>query len=197
MNFWFGHANSEDDLRIIHEEHGAFQSALGALTLNWADLEKVLRRTLRHYAGVSHEVARALFSGTRAKGAIAFINSIAHNLRIEDSRAQDLKDIFEVVASINNMRDFIVHHIDGSMIESNDDDPRSRKLSDEHAASRMGKVRTVWVSSELVHDMCADITECCWRLQAHWDPTNTPFQPGVGPTGARQPWRYKPPQPVR
>ena len=197
MTIWFSDAANGDIVKIIQEEHDAFLSALGSLTLQWADLEKVLRTTLRVYAGVSPEVGRALFSGTRARTAVNQISAITHNKSIGEDRAGDLKDIFEVINGINTMRDFIVHHVDGSMIESDDDDPRRRKLSDEHAASRIGKGKTVWVDSDMVRDMCADITECCWRLQAHWEPQEKPFQPGVGPTGARLPWRYRPPQPVR
>lgn len=196
MGFWSLDSASEETIRIIEEEHGAFQTSIGALTLHWADLERVLRRTLRHYADVSPEVGRALFSGTRARAAMAQVNSIAHNVGMDADRVADLKEIFEAITSINTMRDFIVHHVDGSMIESNDTDPRKRKLSDEHSASRVGRGKTYWVSSAVVLDMCADIIECCWRLQAHWEPTNSPFQRGVGPTGVPQPWRYRPPQPA-
>lgn len=196
MSWWSLEPTSPEELQVIKEEHGAFQAAIGRLTLDWADLERVLRRVLRHYAGVSAEVGRALFSGTRAKGAIAFINSIAHNTNLAEDRLRDLREVFQVIGPINSMRDFIVHHVDGSMIESSDDDPRVRKVSSAESASRIGGGQTVWVGSALIYDICADITECCWRLQAHWEPTNTPFQQGVGPAGVPQPWRYKPPRPA-
>lgn len=194
MGFWSLDSASEEAVQIIEEEHGAFQTSIGALTLHWADLERVLRRTLRHYAGVSPEVGRALFSGTRARAAMAQVNSIAHNVGMDADRSSDLKEIFEVVSSINTMRDFIVHHVDGSLIESDDNDPRLRKLSDVDSKSRIGMGQTVWIGSALVYDMCHDITECCWRLQAHWE--SGPFRQGVGPSGAPSPWRYKSPQPI-
>lgn len=196
MNLWTLDPVSEDVLHIVQEEHGEFQSALGALTLQWADMERVLRTTLRVYAGVSREVGRALFSGTRARAAMAQINSIAHNTGVQADRTADLKEIFEVVTPINTMRDFIVHHVDGSLIESDETDPKKRKLSDEHWASRVGNGKTFWIGSATVLDMCADLTEGCWRLQAHWEPLDKPFQPGAGPGGVRQPWRYKPPRPA-
>lgn len=196
MDLWTLDPVSEDVLRVVQEEHGEFQSALGALTLHWADMERVLRTTLRVYAGVSREVGRALFSGTRARTAIAQINAISHNTGLQADRAADLEEVFKAITAINTMRDFIVHHVDGSMIESNDDNPTQRKVTDEHWSSRVGNVKTYWVNSAMVRDMCADLTECCWRLQAHWEHPSKPFQPGVGPTGVRQPWRYKPPQPA-
>lgn len=196
MAWWSLDGVSADEIQIVQEEHGKFQSAIGSLTLHWADLERVLRRTLRHYAGVSPEVGRALFSGTRAKGAIDFINSIAHNTNMPADRLNDLTDIFQTIGPINLMRDFIVHYVDGSMIESNSDDPRVRKVSNSDVSSRIGKGKTLWIGSALIQDMCADIAECCWRLQAHWEPTNTPFQRGVGPTGLPQPWRFQTPQPI-
>lgn len=197
MDIWTIGPESADALRVVEKEHGEFKVALGDLTLHWSDAERVLRRTLVIYAGVTHEVGRALFSGTRARAAMAQISSIMHNTDVTPDRASDLKQIFEVMSAINTMRDFIVHHVDGSMIESHDADPTQRKLSDEHWSSRIGKGKTYWISSALVWDMCADLTECCWRLQAHFEPPSKPFQPGVGPTGARQPWRYKPPQPAK
>ncbi len=196
MDLWSFDPVSEDVLRIVQEEHVDFQSALGALTLHWADMERVLRTTLRVYAGVSREVGRSLFSGTRARAAMAQINSIAHNTELQADRVDDLKEIFATVGAINTMRDFIVHHVDGSMIESNDEDPTQRKVTDEQWASWAAKAKTYWVSSSMVRDMCADLTECCWRLQAHWEPIDSPFKRGAGPTGAPVPWRYRPPQPA-
>lgn len=185
-----------DEFRIIQEEHENFKKSLGDLTLNWADLESAIRSVLRHYAGVSTPVARALFSGTRARVAMDMIESIANNTNLDAERANDLNEVFSVVRSLNTMRDFLVHHVDGSMIESSDDNPRLRKLSNFDSVSRPTKGKTFWISSSVVHDMCHDMTECCWRLLAHRDSTE-PFQRGLGPSGAPAPWRYKPPQPVR
>lgn len=196
MDWWSLDPVTDEHLRIVKEEHGKFQAALGALTLDWADLEHVLRRALRHYADVTPEVGRALFSGTRARGAIDAILSIAHNVKLEEGRVKDLEEIFRVIKSINTMRDFLVHHIDGSMIESDDNDPRRRKVSSVETASRIGKGQALWVSSEMVYDMCHDITECCWRLQAHWEKGNDPFRPGRPLPGELVPWRYKHPQPI-
>lgn len=194
---WFNLTPAPDDVyKAIKEEHEEFQKALGALTLAWSDTEKVIRLTLSHYAGVTPEVARALFSGTRAKAAMDMIESISHNTNLEEVRLDDLRDVFPVIRSINTMRDFLVHHVDGSLIESDDNDPRMRKLSNRSATSRAGKGRTYWVSSALIHDMCHDLTECCWRLLAHREVTNHPFQRGFGNSGGPVPWRYKHPQPA-
>ena len=186
----------EEHVRIIKEEHEEFQKALGTLTLAWADLEKVIRATLRHYSGVSRPVAQALFSGVRARVALSMIEAVAHNTEMEVARLEDLKELFPRIKAINTMRDLITHNVDGSMIESDDSDPRRRKLSNNHSTAREGKGQTYWVSSEMLHDMCHDTITCCWRLQAHWEPSNNPFRPDGGPAGELAPWRYKAPQPV-
>ncbi|QIL73279.1 hypothetical protein G7048_24780 [Diaphorobacter sp. HDW4B] len=197
MTGWFNMSSVPDDVyKVIKDEHEEFQRALGKLTLGWADMEKVIRITLRHYAGVTPEVARALFSGTRAKTAMDMIESIAHNTDMEKARIDDLREVFPVISSINTMRDFLVHYVDGSLIESDDNDPRLRKLSNRGASSRVGKGKTYWISSALIYDMCHDLTECCWRLLAHREATNNTFQRGYGASGAPAPWRYKHPQPA-
>lgn len=186
----------DDYYRIVKSEHQEFLRALGHLTLDWADLESAVRAVLKHYAGVSAPVARALFSGTRAKTAMNLIGSIAHNINLDPARLSDLEEVFPVISSINTMRDFMVHHVDGSMIEYDDRDPRFRKLSSVDTSSRQGKGKAYWISSSMVYDMCHDITQCCWRLLAHINKDES-FQPYLDPSGAPIPWRYKPPQPVR
>lgn len=186
----------DEHVRIVKEEHEEFQKSIGALTLYWADLERVIRATLRHYAGVSKPVAKALFSGIRARPALDMIEAIAHNTDLDPARVNDFKDLFPRIRSINTMRDLLVHNVDGSMIESDDLDPRRRKLSNDHSTAREGNGKTYWVGSALVNDMSHDVVKCCWRLQAHWEPGNNPFRPDGGPAGELAPWRYKHPQPV-
>ena len=46
-------------------EHQAFLSELGQLTLAWSDVETVLFKLLKHYAGVTWPIAQALYSGPK------------------------------------------------------------------------------------------------------------------------------------
>lgn len=188
--------NSEDKFSRAREEHNAFLRELGQLTLAWADVETVLFKLLKHYAGVTDEVGRAVFSGTRARAAIGFIRSIADNTTMEPARKADLEEIFSQVLAINSMRDFVVHNIDGSSQEFEDDDPDRRYVTDQRRASRKAKAKTFLVGSSTLGAMREDCIESCWRLHAHWEPRNSPFKPGPGTGGKRSSWKFSPPSPA-
>lgn len=188
--------NREELFAQARTEHEAFVRAIGELTLAWSDLETVLYKLLKHYAGVSEPVGRAIFSGTRAKAAMTFIRAIADNIDMEAPRRADLEEIFAQVTAINTMRDFVVHHVDGSEQESEDNNPAERVLTDELRASRKRNAKRLYVGSATLLAMRGDCLECCWRLHAHWAPATTPFQPGPGTNGVRSPWQFTPPQPV-
>jgi hypothetical protein len=179
------------------EEHEAFLRAIGELTLAWSDLEVVLYKLLKHYAGVSDAVGRAIFSGTRASTMINFLKAIADNTNMEETRKSDLDDIFSHIKAINSMRDFVVHHVDGTRQEFELENPRERVLTDSRRVSRTKNTRRVDVGSHSLIAMRDDIIECCWRLQSHWDHTNEPFKPGAGVHGLRNAWKFKSPQPKR
>jgi hypothetical protein len=186
--------NSEDKFALAKAEHQAFLVELGELTLAWSDVETVLFKLLKHYSGVSWAVAQALFSGTRARSAINFIRAIAENTGMELSRVQDLDEIFKQVLAINTLRDFVVHNVNGSEQEFEDWDPSKRYITDVLRSSRKSKAKTYFVGSATLAAMRHDCVECCWRLHPHWDPQNTPFQPGSG-RNVREPWQFNPPNP--
>jgi hypothetical protein len=178
------------------EEHDEFLKQLGRLTLAWADVETVLFKLLKHYSGVSWPVAQALFSGTRARAAMNFVRAIAENTDLEPERRADLDDIFKQVQAINTLRDFVVHHVNGSEQEFEDSDPTKRYVSDAVRTSRRSKVKTYLVGSSTIASMTEDCFESCWRLHPHWDPQNAPFHSGSG-RGTRQDWQFKPPSPTQ
>jgi len=175
-----------------HGEHQAFLGELGELTLAWADVEAVLFKLLKHYSQVSWPVAKAIFSGTRARAAMAFIRAIAENTDLDVARRQDLEEVFAQIQAINTLRDFVVHNVDGSEQSFEDADPTTRYISDALRSSRSSKTRTYLLGSETLAAMRHDCIECCWRLHLHWDAQNQPFRPGSG-RGERQAWRFKPP----
>lgn len=167
---------------------------LGELTLAWSDVETVLFKLLKHYAGVSWPIAQALFSGTRARNAINFVRAIAENTEVESSRVHDLEEIFSQVVAINSLRDFVVHNVDGSEQEFEDWGPGKRYISDALRASRKSRAKTYLVGSATLAAMREDCLECCWRLHPHFDPQNIPFKAGSG-RSERHPWKFKPPSP--
>ena len=151
----------EELLRQAGEEHAAFASAIGELTLAWADVETVLYKLLQHYAGVSADVGRALFSGTRARQAITFIRAIADNTAMAASQRADLEEIFSQIASINETRDFVVHHVSGSEHEFEDSNPQERLVTDWLRASRKRKAKRLYLGSATLSAMRDDCLECC------------------------------------
>lgn len=176
------------------QEHIAFVRELGNLTLAWSDVEAILFKLLKHYADVTWPVARALFSGTRARTAINFIRAIAENTAMDDPRKADLEETFTHILNINTFRDFVVHHTEGSMFEFEDADPTKRYITDKLRVSRESKTRTYLVGSRTLAEMRDDCEECCWRLHPHLAARDAVFQAGSG-RGERRNWRFKPPQP--
>lgn len=181
---------------MAEEEHSEFLLQLGHLTLAWSGVELTLFNLLRHYSGVSRPVAQALFSGTRARSAINFVLAIAENTKMEAARKEDLEDIFRQIQAINTLRDFIVHHVDGSEQEFAEADPSKRYVSDAIRSSRRSKVKVYLVGSSTVAAMAEDCHECCWRLHPHWDSKNIPFKAGSG-RGLRLEWKFRPPSPTQ
>ncbi|MGY4828202.1 hypothetical protein ACVNIS_06470 [Sphaerotilaceae bacterium SBD11-9] len=177
-------------------EHQAFLVELGRLTLAWSDVEVVLFKLLKHYAGVSWPVAQALFSGTRARNAINFIRAIAANTELEPSRKEDLEETFTQVLAINSLRDFVVHNVDGSEQSFEEADPSTRYVTDALRSSRKSKSKTYLVGSATIAAMREDCVECCWRLHPHLDVQNDPFIAGSG-RGKPQAWKFKPPSPAQ
>lgn len=156
----------------------------------------MLFKVLKNYAGVSWPVAKALFSGTRARPAINLIRAIADNTGTDDQRVNDFEDVFRKILEINTFRDFVVHHVDGSVFEFEDTDPSRRYISDQLRANRDAKTRTYLLGSSTLIEMRDDCEEACWRLHPHLAPLDQSFQPGSG-RGERRPWSFVPHQPIR
>lgn len=81
--------------------------ALGKFVSEYSGVELVMFFLLRHTAGLSYEVAAALFSGTRVKGAMDLIGRLHEpNGTVLPPR---LKEAFGQLSAINTARDWILH----------------------------------------------------------------------------------------
>ena len=176
------------------EEDQSFERALGRFMIAWADAEAELYRVLVYYSQVSDPVARALFSGTRAKGMMDFIKSIAHNTALASDRREDLEYVFSQMSTINAMRDHVVHHASDSYSY---DDPKKRIVANTRA-SRYGNAKGYEVGVEAIDTMTWDLYGIANHLNMHWGPREGNFRPwrenyeDQAPT----PWAYKPLQPI-
>jgi hypothetical protein len=179
------------------DDDADFEGALGAFVIAWADAESELYKVLVQYAQVSDAVARAIFSGTRAKIMMDFIKSIAHNTNMGADRLDDLEYVFAQMAAINTMRDKLVHNLsDGYSYPK--DKPLRRVLTNSSRASRYGKQFVHEVDTQTLIDMTMDTYAIHNHLNQHWGPRKEPFRPWREnrPDDPPTPWRYKSPQPI-
>lgn len=185
----------DEVVRLANEEQAKLKFALGDLTMAWADAESALYCILRYYAGVSDPVARAIFSGSRARTMMDFINNITHNTNAEPLRRKDLALVFAQMTAINTMRDRLTHYLSWSEVRFEEQNPQARWLSNADRVNRLGTEYKYSVSSKLVGEMCTDLSSICWHLLAHRD--SDPFRPWAGISGKEKSyaWVYKSPPP--
>ncbi|MBX3624112.1 MAG: hypothetical protein KF892_03785 [Rhizobacter sp.] len=181
-------------ITTLHVAQSNFNHALGRFTLMWADAEAYLKQVLIAYAGVTEDVGRALFSGTRASTAIDQISAIAHNTEMAADRWKSLEATLSHMRAINSMRDKITHH--GSALTLNFTDGLSRIITDKERSSRKGKGFTLEVGHQMLDDMTHDTHRICAHLSHHAQHPTGPFTKPQEGTGQRGPWRFKPPQPI-
>jgi hypothetical protein len=178
------------------ESDNKFALALGRLMLAFADAESATFAVLRHYAGVSPKVARAIFSGSvRIRTMIDFIENIAHNTNMDAARRTDLQSVFSQLATINTARDRLIHHGGEIDIEFFQAGSERKTITNKDRVGRAGKefVQTFAVSD--LESMAHDLRLACRRLMPHWN-KDGPFKlaPESDPPSA---WRYKPEPPNR
>lgn len=179
--------------RLYDEEQQLFK-ALGEFFLLWADAELELYRVLRHYASTSDEVARAIFSGSRARTMMDYVRNIAHNTGMEKDRSNDLEYLFGQMATINNVRDKVAHYASASGSVSHA--PLERSLSNYYRASRTGNAFHMGINSAIVEQMSDDLRRIQYRLRIHHDKT-APTALGVDVPRDGPAWRYIPAQPIQ
>lgn len=171
-----------------------FEQALGRFMIAWSDTEVELYRVLVRYSGVTDPVARAIFSGTRAKAMMDFIRSIAHNTAMPQDRREDLEYSFQQLAAINSMRDHLAHHTSASYSFR----APQRRIVANQRASRYGNGKGFEVGIETIEAMTWDLYGIANCLNAHWGPRSDSFQPwreNPEDEGPLQ-WTYKPPNPI-
>ena len=171
-----------------------FERALGRFIIAFADAEAELYRVLVSYSKTDDSVARALFSGARAKGMIDFIRSIAHNTSMPPERRDDLEYVFAQLAAINSMRDHLVHHASNSYSFA---DPNKRIVANTRA-SRYGNAKGYEIGAETIDAMTWDLYAIGNHLNMHWGLRQGLFSLWREDPGDPSPtrWAYSPPQPV-
>lgn len=168
-----------------------WHAAIGRLMLRWAETETLLYRVLLHYGGLSDEVGRALLSGTRMKGLMEFLLSVAHNTGMDSAREGDLKCVAAQLTTINTMRDRLAHS--GmwafSAVDGKDEQPITnleRSSRGEHNGY------FVMLGADGIDAMITDLGTIGQHLSRHLQEEFQPYRP---PADAST-WLYRSPQPI-
>src|SRR5689334_14321562 len=96
---------------IAHMERSpSYYSALGRFVSDFSRIETTLQRTLWIAAGVSDNVAPAVFSGLKVEGCLQFIKRIADAKGWKTSQSDLLEEITSRLGPINKLRNDILHY---------------------------------------------------------------------------------------
>jgi hypothetical protein len=174
---------------LTDKQRQTFWEALGTFIHDFAFAEAGLFFLLRTRAGVSKEVSRAIFSGTRIDSAIDFIHRINE---AKTGKRQDpiLEPVFEQIKYIANARNDIIHH--GPLAG----DDFERKVSNSLKALTDKHRREFSISSETLADMSHDCLKAYVHLSAA-EAAESGRESKFGPDhrALKAAWRYKPPRP--
>lgn len=180
---------------ILRSEESKFHTALGQLTLAWAEAESALYKVLLRYTKVSSEVGRAIFPGTRASGMTENLGRIMANVRIGKARESDLKFLLEQMGTINTMRDRITHNGRFTFMAQLSEVKIAgwTFINNEERAPRKDKAFMHRVDVSMLDSMILDLSRIREGLERHSRPGRG-FIPRDG-SGQTSTWLYRFPQP--
>ena len=177
-----------------------FYAALGRFVIAFSSAEHGVNSTLAIFSKTYGPVGRAIFSGTRAKGAIDFVRRIHEAQGIE--MHPGLAAIFAQMNAINTMRDKLLHQ------GVKDDDLGGFITSNINYAHTEKALQAFPVSIEILERMTVDLRIIDGFLSFHYVPEDLkgrPLTPSLqdimqamvaGRDGPLPSWRYKSPQPA-
>lgn len=165
----------------LYEE---YWMALGRFVHRYATLEQEIHHTLKMFSETSDEVAQAVFSGTRAKGAWEFIDRIREAKgRTKNDDYKRSSDHFGLITSV---RDALMHQ--GALLHG-----EGFRTSNEHRTIHRSR-RIIPVSPDDLAAMTADldvIFATIFEMQCEADGTDITKYKTDLPALGRSAWRYK------
>lgn len=93
-----------------HDRTTSYHTALGSFLQAYAEVEAATFSTLAHYAGITDKMARALFSGTRAKAALDYIRRIVEAHEMREEILTELTLINDHLGPITDARNDLLHY---------------------------------------------------------------------------------------
>jgi hypothetical protein len=161
---------------------------LGNFVEAFANLEAMMFQSLRFYARLDIDTARALFSGTRVDGAMQYVRRIWEVRPIAPGRKVDMENVFGQIKLINDLRNKIIHY--GTFVTSD----KGRITSTIARALTPDRVEEHRATKKDLAAMVDDIRLINTALM--WDfvplPTGTVATLTQQTPILLQPWRYKP-----
>jgi hypothetical protein len=175
-------------------KESGYWETLGRFIEAYAELEQAVSGALWSFAKVSPQVARAIFSGTRADAASKNINRILDGSRGRQKTKRDFNYVFAQLGHVTEARNLIIHH----------ETIFSRKgwiATNRRFAIDKKRLKERPVSVEILNQMIHDLE----KMSAHLlllvfqnekaGRKNIKMVEQAYATELAAPWRYKPPQP--
>jgi len=180
----------EEVMRATHEEMMKCQSAFGQFILDFSQAEWCLYLILLAMTRLPDAMARALFSGTRAKSIGQFINAYISNTHPEGEEPPKIKQLQAAIQQLNiidGTRSQLVHSGIGSFTRN------GMVVSNEGRVSRYEHKHTFIISSKEIDDMSFDLSQISGYFHTYafslLNPMSCVSMPELPST-----WRHKPPQ---
>jgi len=173
----------------IREEVRAYWQSLGRFVSKFAMVEANMQLALWHYANVSPNIGRAVFSGVRADAAMGLINRIAEVEKWGKAKKGELKKLFDHLGEINKLRNDIIHF--GTRFESDG----SLHVTNAFMALNEGRLRKIAISDKILDQLTHDLTKITYSLFLQmFDSLASPELLETFRRQAAGPWQYKLPQ---
>jgi len=167
-----------------------YDAALGQFVSSFAHVETIMFYVLVYYSGVTHQTARAIFSGVRMDTAAGHLRRMMEQKRIRGRERAHLEKALTQLARISTVRNWILHHgVEHAATK------RARTTNELRALNRL-RARSYSVTAKDLEDMHEDLMEISHGLYLlNTGPRVLKRQRGEVAEMLRAPWRYAPPPP--
>lgn len=164
--------------------------SIGNFVLTFAEVEYSVHKTLARLAGLSDELRRALFSGTRADAAISLINrmlEISDDGHASATNKKRFKHAFDQFKVINEARNLLLHH----GLERPWGIP-THSSSNARVALTKERLKSMHFTPEVLDNMAEDLGKI--QLIISFAAVTKGKELPVVDKLLREPWLYIPPQ---
>jgi hypothetical protein len=134
-----------------------YWEALGRFVETYAELEQSISGALWSFSKASPQIAKALFSGTRADAASKYINRILDSTKAKKEIKAEFNYLFSQLGHITDIRNLIIHH---ETVSS----PRGWKISNRRIALDRKRLKERPISATILGQMSDDLEKIIAHL---------------------------------